>query len=97
MYSAFDHWAYLSHMLTVISMFSPCAQWVFGPLSPVSLLESFLQMCDPLFMTTGKLFRLTLPFEVVVQKLSMTVGPPVQSLRVGVDPVHEGIPHLLLE
>ena len=23
-------------MLTVISMFSPCAQWVFGPLSPVS-------------------------------------------------------------
>ena len=22
-------------MLTVISMFSPCAQWVFGPLSPV--------------------------------------------------------------
>ena len=36
MYSAFDHWAYLSHMLTVISMFSPCTQWVFGPLSPVS-------------------------------------------------------------
>ena len=37
MYSAFDHWAYLSHMLTVISMFSPCTQWVFGPLSPVSV------------------------------------------------------------
>ena len=37
MYSAFDHWAYWSHMLTVISMFSPCTQWVFGPLSPVSL------------------------------------------------------------
>ena len=36
MYSAFDRWAYLSHMLTVISMFSPCTQWVFGPLSPVS-------------------------------------------------------------
>ena len=35
MYSAFDHWAYWSHMLTVISMFSPCTQWVFGPLSPV--------------------------------------------------------------
>ena len=35
MYSAFDRWAYLSHMLTVISMFSPCTQWVFGPLSPV--------------------------------------------------------------
>ena len=38
MYSAFDHWAYWSHMLTAISMFSPCAQWVFGPLSPVSVL-----------------------------------------------------------
>jgi len=38
MYSAFDHWAYWSHMLTAISMFSPCTQWVFGPLSPVSLL-----------------------------------------------------------
>ena len=36
MYSAFDHWAYWSQMLTVISMFSPCTQWVFGPLSPVS-------------------------------------------------------------
>ena len=36
MYSAFDHWAYWSHMLTVISMFSPCTQWVFGALSPVS-------------------------------------------------------------
>ena len=36
MYSVFDHWAYWSHMLTVISMFSPCTQWVFGPLSPVS-------------------------------------------------------------
>ena len=35
MYSAFDHWAYWSHMLTGISMFSPCTQWVFGPLSPV--------------------------------------------------------------
>ena len=23
-------------MLTVISMFSPCTQWVFGPLSPVT-------------------------------------------------------------
>ena len=36
MYSAFDHWAYLSQMLTVISMFLPCTRWVFGPLSPVS-------------------------------------------------------------
>ena len=36
MYSAFDRWAYLSHMLTAISMFSPCTQWVFGPLSPVT-------------------------------------------------------------
>ena len=36
MYSAFDHWAYWSQMLTVISMFLPCTQWVFGPLSPVS-------------------------------------------------------------
>ena len=54
-------------------------------------------MRDPLFVTTGKLFRLTLPLEVVVQKLSMAVGLPVQGLRVGVDPIHEGIPHLLLE
>ena len=38
MYSAFDHWAYWSQMLTVISMFLPCTQWVFGPLSPVSTL-----------------------------------------------------------
>ena len=37
MYSAFDRWAHWSHMLTVISMFSPCTQWVFGPLSPVCL------------------------------------------------------------
>jgi len=27
-------------MLTVLSMFSPCTQWVFGPLSPVSLVWS---------------------------------------------------------
>ena len=27
----------------------------------------------------------------------MAVGPPVQGLRVGVDPIHERIPHLLLE
>ena len=40
MYSAFDHWAYLSHMLTAISMFSPCTQWVFGPLSPVDVTPS---------------------------------------------------------
>ena len=38
MYSAFDHWAYWSQMLTVISMFLPYTQWVFGPLSPVSRL-----------------------------------------------------------
>ena len=38
MYSAFDHWAYWSHMLTGISMFSPCTQWVFGPLSPVTII-----------------------------------------------------------
>jgi len=37
MYSAFDHWEYWSHMLTVLSMFSPCTQWVFGSLSPVLL------------------------------------------------------------
>ena len=41
MYSAFDHWAYWSHMLTVISMFSPCTQWVFGPLSPVWAAQSW--------------------------------------------------------
>ena len=63
----------------------------------IPLFEGFLQMCDPLFVATGKFFRLTLPLEVVVQKLSMTVGPPVQGLRVGVNSIHEGIPHLLLE
>jgi len=36
MYSTFNHWAHRSHMLTALSMFSPCTQWVFGPLSPVS-------------------------------------------------------------
>ena len=39
MYSAFDHWAYWSQMLTVISMFLPCTQWVFGPLSPVTYFD----------------------------------------------------------
>jgi len=39
MYSAFDRWAHWSHMLTVLSMFSPCTQWVFGPLSPVRIKE----------------------------------------------------------
>ena len=28
-------------MLTVLSMFSPCTQWVFGPLSPVSGFEEW--------------------------------------------------------
>ena len=36
-------------------------------------------MRDPLFVSTGKLFRLTLPLEVVVQKLSMAVRPPVHT------------------
>ena len=63
----------------------------------IPLFENPLQMCDPLFVTTGKLFRFTLPLEVIVKKLSMAVRPPVQGLRVGVDPIHEGIPHLLLE
>ena len=27
----------------------------------------------------------------------MAVEPPVQGLRIGIDPIHEGIPHLLLE
>ena len=60
------------------------------------LLEVLLQVSDPLFMTTGELFRLTLLFEIVVEEFSMTVRPPVQGLRVGVDPIHERIPHLLL-
>ena len=35
-------------MLTVISMFLPCAQWVFGPLSPVSPTPSVAtQLPDP--------------------------------------------------
>ena len=46
MYSAFDHWAYWSQMLTVISMFLPCTQWVFGPLSPVPALRPIEYECD---------------------------------------------------
>ena len=61
------------------------------------LLEVLLQFRNPLLVSTGKLFRLTLPLEVIVQKLSMVVRPPVQGLRVRVDPIDEGIPHLLLE
>ena len=48
-------------------------------------------------MTTGELFRSTLPLEVVVKKLSVMVGPPNQGLRVRVDPIDERVPHLLLE
>ena len=61
------------------------------------LLEVFLQIRDPLFVATGKLFRFTLPLEVIVQKLSMAVRPPIQGLRVRVHPVDERVPHLLLE
>jgi len=42
-YSTFNHWAYWSHMLIVLSMFSPCTQWVFGPLSPVRVLRPRLE------------------------------------------------------
>ena len=35
MYPTFNHWAHWSHMLPMLSMFLQCAQWVFGPLSPV--------------------------------------------------------------
>ena len=61
------------------------------------LLEVPLQVSDPLFMTTGKLFCLTLPLEIFVEELPMMVRLPIQGLRVRVNPVNEGIPHLLLE
>jgi len=44
MYSTFNHWAHWSYMLTALSMFSPCTQWVFGPLYPVTIaLETCLK------------------------------------------------------
>ena len=46
-------------------------------------------------MTTREFFRLTLPLEVVVKKFVMAVRPRIQGLRVHIDPVDEGIPHLL--
>ena len=63
----------------------------------VPLLEDSLQMCDPLLVATGELFCLTLPLEIIVKELSMTVRPPIRGLRVHVNPVDERVPHLLLE
>ena len=48
-------------------------------------------------MSIGKLFRSTLPLEVIVKKLLMTVRPPIQGLQVRIDPIDERVPHLLLE
>ena len=53
MYSAFNHWAHWSHMLTVLSMFLPCTQWVFGPLSPVSS-PRYAQIWSDLNITNSK-------------------------------------------
>jgi hypothetical protein len=36
MYPTFDHWAYVDHLLPILTMYSPCTHWVFGPLPPVS-------------------------------------------------------------
>ena len=44
------------------------------------LLKVLLQVGDPLFVTTGELFCLTLPLEIVVKEFSMTVRPPIQGL-----------------
>ena len=44
------------------------------------LLEVFLQFRDPMLVSTGELFRSTLPLEVIVQELSMTVRLTVQGL-----------------
>jgi len=42
-------------MLTALSMFSPCTQWVFGPLSPVSVgkMVNIFKICVP------KMFKYT--------------------------------------
>ena len=61
------------------------------------LLKVLLQVSDPLLMTPGELFCLTLPLEIIVKELSMTVRLPIQGLRVHVNPVDERVPHLLLE
>jgi hypothetical protein len=35
MYPTFNHWAYVDHLLPMLTMYSPCTHWVFGPLPPV--------------------------------------------------------------
>jgi hypothetical protein len=39
MYPTFDHWAYVDHLLPMLTMYSPCTHWVFGPSPPVSARE----------------------------------------------------------
>ena len=67
------------------------------PFVPSVLFEVLLQFRDPLFVTSSKLFRSTLPLEVIVKKLSMTVRLPIQGLRVHVNPIDERVLHFLLE
>jgi hypothetical protein len=43
MYPTFDHWAYVDHLLPMLTMCSPCAHWVFGPSPPVSVCFKFAQ------------------------------------------------------
>jgi len=46
-------------------------------------------------MTTRHLFRLTLPSKVLIKQLSMTFGALIQSDRVSINPLDEGVPQLL--
>ena len=61
------------------------------------LLEVLLQLRDLLLVSTSELFSSTLPLEIIIQELTMTVRPPIQGLRVCVDPINKRVPHLLLE
>ena len=37
MYPIFNHWVHCGQVLSVPTMYSPCAHWVYGSLSPVEL------------------------------------------------------------
>ena len=42
MYPIFNHWVHCDQVLSVPTMYSPCAHWVYGSLSPVNIEEAIL-------------------------------------------------------
>ena len=67
-------------MLTVISMFLPCAQWVFGPLSPVSLYLSVEES-----KLTDR--RILVLFQMVIASRSIPSRPAPSSVSVAMQTV----------